>query len=117
VVPGNPEPVLVEETANGARVSWKRPREYADGTALDDLSVFDVQRVCEPETEFRTIGTVPIVDRERFRKERSFAAVDIDVPVGRPCRYRVFAVTADGYRSAPAESPPIRLGGAAPVAR
>ena len=92
------------------RLTWKRPREYVDGSPLDDLDVFDIQRACEPDTDFRTIGTVPIIDRERFRKERSFAVIDLDVPRDRPCRYRVFAVTADGYRSDAAESPSILLG-------
>jgi hypothetical protein len=117
VVPDSPEPVVVEESANGVRVSWKRPREYADGSPLDDLAVFEIQRACEPETDFRTIGTVPIIDRERFRKERSFAAIDVDVPAGRPCLYRVFAVTADGYRSTAAESPPIQRGAEPATAR
>jgi hypothetical protein len=117
VVPDTPEPVVVEQSAKGVRVSWRRPKEYADGSALDDLAVFEIQRACEPDTDFRTIGTVPIIDRERFRKERSFAAIDVDAPAGRPCRYRVFAVTADGYRSAPAESPPILFGSGTPIAR
>jgi predicted small lipoprotein YifL len=112
VIPNSPEPVLVEESAKGVRVTWRRPREYVDGSPLDDLDVFEIQRACEPDTDFQTIGTVPIIDRERFRKERSFAAVDIDVPRDRPCRYRVFAVTADGYRSAPAESGSILPGNA-----
>jgi hypothetical protein len=110
VIPRSPEPLVVEENPKGVRLTWKRPREYVDGSPLDDLDVFDIQRACEPDTDFRTIGTVPIIDRERFRKERSFAVIDLDVPRDRPCRYRVFAVTADGYRSDAAESPSILLG-------
>jgi len=110
VIPKSPEPLVVEENPKGVRISWHRPREYADGSPLDDLDLFDIQRACEPDTDFRTIGTVPIIDRERFRKEHSFAVIDLDVPRDRPCRYRVFAVTADGYRSDAAESPSILLG-------
>ena len=70
VIPRSPEPLVVEENPKGVRITWKRPREYVDGSPLDDL----------------------------------------DVPRDRPCRYRVFAVTADGYRSDAAESPSILLG-------
>jgi hypothetical protein len=117
VVPNSPEPVLVEDTDRGVRILWKRPRAYADGSSLDDLGSFEIERACEPDTTFRTIGVVRLLDRDRFRKEREFSVIDLDVPKDAPCRYRVVAVTIDEYRSDPAESPPILRGAAPPAAR
>lgn len=116
VVPNSPDPVLVEDTDRGVRISWKRPRAYADGSTLDDLGAFEIERACEPDTTFRTVGVVRLFDRDRFRKEREFSVIDLDVPKDAPCRYRVVAVTIDEYRSDPAESAPI-VRGAPPVAR
>jgi hypothetical protein len=117
VVPNSPEPVLVEDADRGVRIAWKRPRAYADGSSLDDLGSFEIERACEPDTTFRTVGVVRLFDRDRFRKEREFSVIDLDVPPGIPCRYRVIAVTIDEYRSDPAESPPIVRGAAPPTAR
>jgi hypothetical protein len=108
VIPDSPDAVLVEDAPTGVRVSWKRPRHYADGSALDDLERFEIQRACEPAVEFATIGTVQLIDRDRFRKETEFSVIDVDAPRARPCRYRVVAVTSDAYRSPPTESASIR---------
>jgi hypothetical protein len=117
VVPNGPDPVLVEDTVRGVRIVWKRPRAYADGSSLDDLGSFEIERACEPDTTFRPVGVVQLFDRDRFRKEREFSVIDLDAPRDVPCRYRVVAVTIDEYRSDPAESPSIVRGAAAPTAR
>jgi hypothetical protein len=105
VVPNSADPVVVESVADGLKVSWRRPRLYADGTSLEDLGSFAVLRACAEEREFKLVATPEVSDRERFRKARTFTLVDHDVKPGETCRYRVIAETLDGYRSAPAESP------------
>ena len=96
--------VKVENTADGPKISWKRPKEYVGGDALDDLAGFRVQRVCLPDASFSVIATVPVEDQQRFRKTPSFAVVDKDAPIGLQCRYQVIAFTFDDYTSPPAES-------------
>lgn len=108
VIPDPPPAVLAEDAPTGLRLTWKRPRAYADGSPLDDLELFEIQRACDVPGEFSSIGTVRLIDRDRFRKETTFSAVDIDAPRGSDCRYRVIAVTSDGYRSPPAESASVR---------
>jgi hypothetical protein len=103
VIPEPPAPVRVSAVPEGQKVSWSRPREYADGTRIDDLGAFDVFRDCGDGGFWTPIATLSVDDRERFRKGRTFSFVDAGVPPDAPCRYRVVAVTLDGYRSPPAE--------------
>jgi Prokaryotic lipoprotein-attachment site len=103
VIPESPAPVRVAPVADGLEVTWRRPREYADGTALEDLGGFDVYRSCGEGDAWIPVATLPVSDRERFRKGQSFAFVDRSVHPDAPCRYRVVAATLDGYRSPPAE--------------
>jgi hypothetical protein len=104
VIPMSPEPVKVENTPEGTKISWKRPKEYVGGDALDDLAGFRVQRVCLPDASFSVIATVPVEDQQRFRKTPTFSTVDRDAPIGLQCRYQVIAFTFDEYTSPPAES-------------
>jgi len=104
VIPKTADPVEVESAPDGVKVSWKRPREYVGGDALDDLAGFEVLRACQPESSFQQVATVPVTDQQRFRKASSFTMLDHDAPLGVPCRYRVIAFTFDEYTSPPAES-------------
>jgi hypothetical protein len=99
VIPRSPEPLVVEENPKGVRLTWSARGSSVDGSPLDDLDVFDIQRACEPDTDFRTIGTVPIIDREPLPQGAQLRRDRPRCPPRPPCRYRVFAVTADGYRS------------------
>jgi hypothetical protein len=45
---------VVEENPKGVRLTWKRPREYVDGSPLDDLDVFGSSGPASPDTD-RTI--------------------------------------------------------------
>jgi hypothetical protein len=103
-IPRSTDPVLLANVATGIKVTWKRPRSYVDGTALDDLGSFRILRACDAETAFAQVAMVSVNDRERFRKTASFTLVDHDVPIGSTCAYRVIAVTLDDYASAPADS-------------
>jgi hypothetical protein len=104
VIPMSPEPVKVENTPEGTKITWKRPKQYVGGDPLDDLAGFRVQRVCLPDAAFSVIATVLVEDQQRFRKTPSFSIVDKDAPLGLQCRYQVIAFTADAYTSPPAES-------------
>jgi len=108
VIPRSPESVSVRNVAAGFELTFPRPREYVDGVALDDLGSFELWRSCEPDPGFVQIADVPVLDRDRFQKQRSFTLTDFDVRVGQVCVYRVVAVTLDDYRSPPADSAPIR---------
>ena len=106
-VPRPPEPVQVRNVEAGFEVSFRRPSEYLDGVALGDLGNFEVSRLCDNLLEYVAIANIPVVDRERFQKQRRISLVDSDPGPGRTCSYRAIAVTLDGYRSAPAESAPL----------
>ncbi|HZR82495.1 MAG TPA: hypothetical protein VFD92_15480 [Candidatus Binatia bacterium] len=104
VIPESPAPVQVAETADGLKLTWHRPRRYADGAPIEDLGGFEIFRACGEGDFWTPIASLEVTDRERFRKGRTFSYVDPDVPADAGCHYRVVAVTVDGYRSAPAES-------------
>lgn len=112
VIPKSPAPVTVTPVPDGLKVSWRRPTEYVDGTTLEDLGGFDVYRACGEGDFWEPIAELPVTDRERFRKGRTFAYIDHSIPSDSPCRYRVVAATLDGYRSPPAEGV---LGGPTPT--
>jgi hypothetical protein len=104
VIPRSAEPVEVESSADGVKVTWRRPREYVDGEPLDDLAEFVVLRACQPEASFNEIAQVAVTDQQRFRKAGTFSVLDTGAPLGVPCRYQVIARTFDDYASPPAES-------------
>jgi len=104
VIPQSPDPLTVESSPDGVKLSWRRPREYVDGEPLGDLGAFRVLRACQPEVDFSEIASIPVTDQQRFRKASSFSMLDHAAPLGVPCRYQVVAVTTDDYTSPPAES-------------
>jgi hypothetical protein len=116
VIPQSPDPVVVESSPDGVKLSWRRPREYVDGQPLGDLAGFRVRRACQPEIQFSEIASVAVTDQQRFRKANSFSMLDSDAPLGIPCRYQVIAFTFDEYTSPPAESEDVvrTVPGAAP---
>jgi len=90
-------------TPSGIALSWSRPRTYADGTRMDDLGSFEVQRAIgsDPAAPFERLTTLEVTDRERFRQTRTFHYIDAAVSTGTAYRYRVVSSTTDRYRSAP----------------
>ena len=112
VRPEPPENVSAISTPDGVRVTWLRPLRYSGGHQMNDLGGFTVERAAG-ETgppDFRTIATVPVDDRDRFRKERHIEWVDKDVTPGTQYLYRVTAYTLDHYRSEPAGPASLRYG-------
>jgi hypothetical protein len=108
VVPESPGSLLVRNVADGLEITFKRPRRYVSGIALDDLASFEIFRSCDADPGFGLIANVPVVDRDRFQKQTSFTLTDYAPTMGQVCLYRVVTVTLDDYRSAAAESQPIR---------
>lgn len=107
-VPLAPEPVEVRNVADGIEVTFRRPRAYLDGVSLEDLGSFEVTRSCEHAPGEIPVANIPVVDHGRFQKQSRLTFTDFDPQPGQVCTYRVVAITLDDYRSAPADSPPIR---------
>jgi hypothetical protein len=90
---------------DGVMLTWSRPREYADGTPLNSLGSFAVERAAAPGAEpFQTVATLKVTDRERFRQARTFHYLDRQPAIGSSYLYRVFSSTTDGYRSRPSNA-------------
>lgn len=84
----------------GVTLEWGRPRTYADGTDMEDLGGFVVLRASRDDTRaqrFRRIALLPVNDRDRFQQEKRFRYADTNLSAGTLYRYRVLAVTLDGY--------------------
>jgi hypothetical protein len=84
----------------GIDLSWRRPHQTADGKALLDLDAFVVERAL-PGLPFAFLTRVQVSDRDRIRQQKRFTFVDTTAETGEDYRYRVLAVTEDGYFSAP----------------
>ncbi len=111
LAPARIEDLQAVDTPQGVVLSWSRPRTYADGTRMDDLGGFAVERA-ESDGPFQRIASLPVSDRERFRKIRRFRFLDTAARPGRVYRYRVVSFTTDRYASAPSNAVEIARQGA-----
>lgn len=96
----------------GVLLEWSRPTENVDGSRLDELGHFVIERRVPGgngfDQRFRPVAEVPVTDRERFRKVRQFRHLDPSDPAAGP-EYRVVSHTLDGYTSAPSNmATPVR---------
>jgi hypothetical protein len=70
---------------------------------LEDLGGFVVLRAVQDpqgkENEFSEVATIPVEDRDRFRKNKKFSYTDEQLTAGTLYRYRILAFTLDGYHS------------------
>jgi hypothetical protein len=97
-----PRPVgelALSSTAEGVALRWSRPTEYVDGSSMEDLGGFVIER-SRYNSPFRELARVPVTDRGRFQKRKRFEYVDRSVMEGASYHYRVVAFTTDGYYSA-----------------
>lgn len=85
---------------DGVAVRWSRPTKYVDGTTMEDLGGFVVERSRNNEP-FEERGRVLVTDRGRFQKAARFDYADTAVTDGTTYHYRIVAFTTDGYYSAP----------------
>jgi hypothetical protein len=84
----------------GIRVSWERPDEYVDGSAMHDLAAFRLERSLA-DGPFLQLRRLEVTDRDRFRQIRRFRIMDAAVEPNQHYRYRVVSFTLDGHVSAP----------------
>lgn len=113
VAPETITAVRAENTSEGVRLDWARPRKAADGQALYDLDAFVIERAT-PGEPFVFVTRVQVPDRDRLRQRKRFTWVDPEPVVGEVYRYRIVATTLDGYFSEP--SPVVEIVRAIPVA-
>jgi hypothetical protein len=106
-----PEPVgdlTLEVADKGVRLHWGRPQKYVDGSAMDDLGGFAVLRATQDGQgqvgAFSQVATIPVDDRDRFRKAKRFSYNDEQLTAGTLYRYRVQAFTLDGYYGSPSNT-------------
>jgi hypothetical protein len=99
-----PEPVndlALEAQTKGLVLRWGRVQKSVGGEDLDDLAGFVVLRAeqdAQGKTgEFAEVATIPVEDRDRFRKNKKFTYTDERLAIGALYRYRVLAFTLDGY--------------------
>lgn len=87
----------------GILVRWSRPTEYVDGTGMEDLGGFVVERN-RYNSKFEEIARVPVTDQGRFQKAKRFDYVDTQLLPGATYHYRVVAFTTDHYYSSPSDA-------------
>lgn len=101
VAPAAVNDLTLEMQPKGVLLRWGRMDESVDGEKLDDLVGFVVLRAKQDEQgktgDFTKIATIPVDDRDRFRKNKKFTYTDEQMTVGSLYRYRVLAFTLDGY--------------------
>ena len=97
-----------EITTEGIRLHWSRPDATVDGQRLDDLGGFLVFRGT-PGTLAEEIADVPVVDRERFKRQKTYEYLDKTVNKGNSYYYRIVAHTTDSYYSAPSNQVSVTL--------
>jgi len=100
VAPRTVTEVSLTTRADGIEIGWARPTEYVDGTTMEDLGGFVIERSRNNEA-FRELTRVAVTDRGRFQKAKRFQYVDQAVTPDTTYHYRVVAFTTDGYYGAP----------------
>jgi hypothetical protein len=92
---------------SGIILSWSRPTEYVDGTALKDLASFvifrkEVSQNCpDCPVPYRQLTTVNVEDRGKFAQQKQYRYDDQEVRPKAIYRYRVSSQLFDGSLSAP----------------
>jgi hypothetical protein len=91
----------------GIILTWSRPTEYTDGTALKDLASFvifrkEVSQSCpDCPVPYRQLTTVNVEDRNKFAQQKQYRFDDQEVQPKAIYRYRVSAQLLDGSLGAP----------------
>ena len=101
VVPKTITDLSAASEAEGIRLSWSRPETYANGTRMNDLGGFWLERATPSEPSFSRLETLEVSDRERFRQLKRFQHLDRSAQPGITYMYRVVSFTTDRYVSEP----------------
>jgi hypothetical protein len=100
----------------GIILTWNRPTEYVDGTALKDLASFvifrkEVSQSCpDCPVPYRQLTTVNVEDRDKFAQQKQYRYDDQEVRPKAIYRYRVSSQLLDGSLSAPSNEVEIARG-------
>jgi hypothetical protein len=111
VAPKAVQELSLSTQKNGILVRWSRPTEYVDGTGMEDLGGFVVERN-RYNSPFSEIARIPVTDQGRFQKAKRFDHLDTQLLPGATYHYRVVAFTTDGYFSSPSDAAEITWNGA-----
>ena len=103
VAPKPVQEISLATQKNGILVRWSRPTEYVDGSSMEDLGGFVVERN-RYNSKFEEIARVPVTDRGRFQKAKRFDYIDSQLLEGATYHYRIVAYTTDGYYSVPSDA-------------
>ena len=101
---------------NGITLTWTRPTEYVDGTALKDLASFvifrkEVSQSCpDCPVPYRQLTTVNVEDREKFVRQKQYRYDDQEVRPTLIYRYRIASQLSDGSLSAPSNEVEVARG-------
>ena len=103
--PENTAPLMIGQAlatrnADGSvTLSWKRPATSVDGTRLDDLAGFEIERL-SANGEWEVISTLPVTDSKRVNPRSNWAHTDTTARPGIP-DFRVTPFLKDGQRGSP----------------
>lgn len=100
VAPRTVEELSLATQSGGILVRWSRPTEYVDGSDMEDLGGFVVERN-RYNSDFEEIARVSVTDRGRFQKAKRFDYLDTKLLPGATYHYRIVAYTTDDYYSLP----------------
>lgn len=103
VAPKAVQELSLATQGTGILVRWSRPTEYVDGTGMDDLGGFVVERN-RYNSKFEEVARVPVTDQGRFQKAKRFDYLDTQLTAGAIYHYRIVAFTADHYYSSPSDA-------------
>ena len=101
---------------NGITLTWSRPTEYVDGTALKDLASFvifrkEISPSCpDCPVPYRQLTTVNVEDREKFVQQKQYRYDDQETRPKATYRYRIASQLFDGSLSAPSNEVEISRG-------
>ena len=101
---------------SGIILTWSRPTEYVDGTALKDLASFvifrkEVAQSCpDCPVPYRQLTTVNVEDRDKFAQQKQYRYDDQEVRPKAIYRYRVSSQLFDGSLSAPSNEVEVTRG-------
>ena len=105
-----PKPItnlVARSGPSGIILTWRRPTEYVDGTAIKDLASFVIFRKEVPANcpdcpvPYRQLTTVNVEDRDKFAQQKQYRYDDQEVRPSAIYRYRVSSQLLDGSLSAP----------------
>jgi hypothetical protein len=92
---------------SGIILTWDRPTEYVDGTALKDLASFvifrkEISQSCpDCPVPYRPLTTVHVEDRGKFAQKKQYRYDDQEVRPKAIYRYRISSQLLDGSLGAP----------------